>query len=553
MILPPLSRYFSTLSTPGLLVATLFFAASLTPSLLPRVVVMQGVLSGVVLAAGYGVGVFLRWGWSYLELPLPGPRTHRISLLIASIVCAVIALVFLWNEVGWQNSVRAQMMLEPVGRLRGVAIGLLALVVFVGVLTAARLFAWTWHLMAVRLRRFIPRRVANAIAVVLVVTLFWNLINGVLFKALLRAADSSFREVDRLVVADAEQAASRYAATGLAALLPWDTLGRTGRDFVTSGPDRVELDQYFGSGSAEPIRIYVGLNSADSIEDRARLALEALVASGGFDRSTLIIVTPTGTGWIDPHAMDTVEYLHRGDTASVAVQYSYLPSWMTLLADPEYGAESAQAVFQTIYRYWSELPRDARPELYLHGLSLGAMHSERSGDIYDVVADPFAGAVWSGPPFRATNWRAFTNMRDPDSPAWLPRFRDGSIVRFTNQQNHLDIPGASWGPMRLVYLQYASDPVTFFETSSVYRRPEWIELPRGPDVSPALRWYPIVTMLQLTVDFVHSGAVPPGYGHIYAPEHYIDAWVAVTDPAGWSSDDLIHLKAHFRAQRADSE
>ena len=46
----------------------------------------------------------------------------------------------------------------------------------------------------------------------------------------------------------------------------------------------------------------------------------------------LIVVMPTGTGWIDPAAMDTVEYLHGGDVASVAIQYSYLTSWLSLLA-----------------------------------------------------------------------------------------------------------------------------------------------------------------------------------------------------------------------------
>ena len=43
----------------GLVVATLFFAASLTPSLTPRITIAQAVLSGLCLAAGYGLGVLL--------------------------------------------------------------------------------------------------------------------------------------------------------------------------------------------------------------------------------------------------------------------------------------------------------------------------------------------------------------------------------------------------------------------------------------------------------------------------------------------------------------
>jgi hypothetical protein len=41
-----------SLSAGGLLLATLFFAASLTPTLLPRTFLTQGLLSGCSLAAG---------------------------------------------------------------------------------------------------------------------------------------------------------------------------------------------------------------------------------------------------------------------------------------------------------------------------------------------------------------------------------------------------------------------------------------------------------------------------------------------------------------------
>ena len=51
------------LGNTGLVLGTLFFAASLTPSLTPRITVAQAVLSGMCLAAGYGLGVLLRWLW----------------------------------------------------------------------------------------------------------------------------------------------------------------------------------------------------------------------------------------------------------------------------------------------------------------------------------------------------------------------------------------------------------------------------------------------------------------------------------------------------------
>ena len=74
--------------------------------------------------------------------------------------------------------------------------------------------------------------------------------------------------------------------------------------------------------------------------------------------------------------------------------------------------------------------------------------------------------------------------------------------------------------------------------------------PRGPVVSPELRWYPFVTFLQLGLDMAIGLAVPIGHGHYYAPEHYIDAWVAVTDPPGWTPEDIDRLKAHFIEARS---
>ena len=242
--------------------------------------------------------------------------------------------------------------------------------------------------------------------------------------------------------------------------------------------------------------------------------------------------------------MDTLEYLHRGDTAIVGVQYSYLWSWLSLLVEPGYGAETGHALFREVYRHWVSLPKESRPKLYLHGLSLGALGSQQSLRFHEVLADPIQGAVWSGPPFASPMWSSVTRGRNSGSPVWLPVFGDSSVYRFTNQQNALDMAGVEWGPMRVVYLQYASDPTTFFSTDTLWRKPTWMMRPLGPDVSPELRWYPVVTFLQLALDMITATNVPMGYGHVFAPEHYIDAWVEVTEPDGWSTSDIARLKAH---------
>ena len=62
-------RLWASFSYVGLSVGTLFLCASLSPSLLPRNYVVQGLLSGIALAVGYGLGVLLVWLWKFLDLP----------------------------------------------------------------------------------------------------------------------------------------------------------------------------------------------------------------------------------------------------------------------------------------------------------------------------------------------------------------------------------------------------------------------------------------------------------------------------------------------------
>jgi len=128
---------------------------------------------------------------------------------------------------------------------------------------------------------------------------------------------------------------------------------------------------------------------------------------------------------------------------------------------------------------------------------------------------------------------------------WLPRFRDGSMLRFTGRENSLGEAGDRWGPMRFVYIQHASDPMSFFAPDLLYRRPDWLVGERGPDVSPYLRWWPIVTFLQTGFDVPMASNVPPGHGHNFAPSSYIDAWIAVTEPQSWSAADTARLKQLF--------
>lgn len=532
--------------TTGLMVGTFFFAMSLSPSLLPRQDMVQGVISGLSLAAGYGVGVTVLLIWSYFHLPKPKARIQWFIQLCAGSICVLFAAVFLWRASTWQNRLRDLMGMDNITGIQVVSIGLVALLVFLAVLLLTRLFRLTFRFLSGQLRRFVPPRVSIVAGLMVALFVFWSIIDGVFFTMALRTADRSYQQIDALIEPETQQPEDPLKTGSAESLLSWESMGRHGRRFLSLAPTADAIAEFTTAPTTTPIRVYAGLNAAETPDERAALALAELLRVDAFERSLLILITPTGTGYIDPGAISTVEYLHRGDVASVAAQYSYLSSPLALMSEDEYGVDMARSLFQAVYGYWSSLPTDRRPRLYLHGLSLGARNSDLSFDFYDIIEDPFHGALWSGPPFRSATWYDITQRRNPGTPAWLPRFRTGSVVRFANQIGGMEWGREPWGSFRIGYLQYASDPVTFFDPQSFYREPEWMREPRGPDVSRDLRWFPIVTMLQLAAD-MGAGSAPTGYGHEYAAEHYHDAWLAMTEPAGWTSRELARLRQWHRS------
>jgi uncharacterized membrane protein len=183
---------------------------------------------------------------------------------------------------------------------------------------------------------------------------------------------------------------------------------------------------------------------------------------------------------------------------------------------------------------------------------LGALGSAASADLFTVFEDPIQGGLWSGPPFASEVWANATRYRNPDSPMWLPTSRDESLLRFTLRECSLHDPTKRWGPMRFVYIQHASDPMTFFSPDLLYRRPEWLGEERGPDVSPYLSWYPIVTFLQVGFDIPMATTPPKGYGHNFDAASYIDAWVEITQPPDWDAEDTKRLKELFAKQPSTS-
>jgi uncharacterized membrane protein len=324
-----------------------------------------------------------------------------------------------------------------------------------------------------------------------------------------------------------------------ASLIAWDSRGRQGRNFVSNGPDAVEITRLRGGDALEPIRVYAGIASADDVEQRAQLAVDDLVRAGGFDRTYLLVATTTGTGWLDPGSMASFEYLTRGDSAVVTMQYSYLPSWLSYLVDQPRAREAGRELFDAVYERWTKLPADDRPELYVFGESLGAFGAEAAFSGEFDLRNRTSGALFVGTPGFSRLHHEFTDGRDAPSPQVAPVYRGGRTVRFASDP--ASAASTAWDGRRVLYLQHPSDPVVWWNTDLLTGRPDWLRELRGADVVDTMVWLPFVTLAQVTADLTVALDAPDGHGHRYTRES-VAAWEAVLQVADLTDTQAAELR-----------
>ncbi|QTV79917.1 alpha/beta-hydrolase family protein [Microbacterium sp. NIBRBAC000506063] len=99
----------------------------------------------------------------------------------------------------------------------------------------------------------------------------------------------------------------------------------------------------------------------------------------------------------------------------------------------------------------------------------------------------------------------------------------------------------------MLYLQHATDPVTWLSPELLFQAPEWLEPDeRGPDVSPAMRWIPIVTAMQVAVDMLGGEAVPARHGHNFGDVAVI-GWQQITGEAGLDAVAVARIQAEIES------
>lgn len=236
-----------------------------------------------------------------------------------------------------------------------------------------------------------------------------------------------------MVIARGIRGLTRLAIRRLDRHLP-RRMGTKGRDFTgagggeekQAGPNATQVEEFNGEPALEPIRVYVGLGNACSLDERVDLAIRELERTNAFDREVLAVYGTTGTGWIDERVADSLEYIWGGDTEAVGLQYSYLPSWVSFLVDRQKASDSGTALIDAVVERVEQLPENDRPKVVLFGESLGSLATESAFESLDEMVESTDGAMLVGPTFANDLRQQFTDDRDEGSPSWRPVYQEGA-------------------------------------------------------------------------------------------------------------------------------
>lgn len=540
--------------------ALLFWLASWWPSLLPRGAVIQGVISGLCAAIGWLIGAAL----ARLGRVSMGDRDEVVARLrraiwglavVLGVAGAVIALV-VWRR--WQNQQRVVMGMPSLGLFAAIPAVLVSIVVLAVFVVLGRLVGRLVTALDRQVARVIAHRLGRLVtaAVVVVALVFVGRAGSERFVSW---ADRSFGYVNS-GTPDGVVAPTLPTASGSpASPIPWETLGHQGRRFAGEAPSAAAIAEFTGDAAAlDPIRVYVGLDSVADLDGRVAAAIDELDRTGAFERRVLVVATATGTGWINPDAARTIEYMHGGDTAIVSVQYSFLPSWVAFVIDPTVAVDAGAALFDAVYERWSALPADGRPTLVVFGESLGSFGGEApfeaetlQASFADLAARSDA-ALFVGPTTYNTLFTGLVAEREAGTPSWRPGRDDLPHVRVANDRSEVVEltdrgaveTSADWPEPRALYLFHPTDGVGVWSFATLWRSPEWVDRPLGVGVATQARWFPIVTWVHETADLMAGFSAVPGFGHDYR-DQFVAAWSAIVPPDGWTAADTERLEAHL--------
>ncbi|WJY69016.1 hypothetical protein CAURIS_10725 [Corynebacterium auris] len=518
---------------------------AISPSLLPHtwpvvaanVAICQGVghLAGTALSE---LGRGLR-----RVIPLPAqPRAASAALHLGMSAVTVITFVQSRRRHNAQvELVEGQEQLEFAKSLAGITVGTLGYGALLAVGEAVQVLIDVFNIV---LGKRLPPPASWPLAIAGGVSVSLLFTDRFVVRNFLSRVYSKAEKLDREFLLGAPRPLERERSGSPSSLEPWATMGRQGRAVVSGGPRKRDIELLLDDATPahEPIRIFIGLDEGRTTEDMVELALAELDRTRAWERSHLAIMSAAGTGWINDFHTSGFEFVGRGDTAIVAMQYSYLPSVYSYLADRESPTRSARLLIDAIRARLSTIPKNKRPALYLGGESLGAYGVCDASDNVDDFLSGITGAVFTGVPGFTRIHGELTRGRDYGSPERLPVVGGGRHVRFCAHPDHLttDFSGDSyaneWETPRAVFAQHASDPVVWWDWSLAWHAPDWLKEPGSRsvpapaaqhlDVPDTMRWAPFITFWQVGIDQLTSQNCPSPHGHNYHDET-VAYWAAV--------------------------
>ena len=460
------------LSWTGLLFGAAYFIIALSPSLLPRTWLYQGLVSGICGAAGYGLGALLAWlarGISQLlglRIIIGEEQGHWLRvvwvvLLAAAFVWAVIA------NVRSQAVTAGVVHLAPLSPLDWVGALALAVVVWIGLVAAGRGTRRLTQRLEHRAAKVLPTAAATALAVVVVLFVAAWFTDSIIMQRGVELFGRYSAHLNAQSPEGRSPPTSPLISGGPGSPETYSTLGNQGQVFVTQTLTPAQITAATGEPAIQPIRVYAGVHDAESIEQTADRVVAELHRTGGFDRKVLAVITATGNGWVNDWSSQSIEYLTNGNSAIASMQYSYLPSALELLTDRATPREAGRALFDKVYAEWSKLPAGSRPRLVVGGESLGAYGGLSTfSDVDDMLARA-QGGVWSGTPSFTGIAEHLYASRTQGSPQISPVIDNGLHIRFATTDvelttDYVGRPLGRWEEPRFVFLQHPSDPVVWW-------------------------------------------------------------------------------------------
>ncbi len=360
-----------------------------------------------------------------------------------------------------------------------------------------------------------------------------------------RVVEAAEAAEDRVEPGYGEPPTQPTVSGGPGSLVAYDDLTVEGRRFVSEAAGRQRIAEVTGTAVAEPIRVYVGVGSAPTVGERVELAVDELERTGAFTRSTIIVASPAGTGYVNPIAVEAAEYLTGGDVATVAIQYGKRPS--VLSPDRVHvGARQNHALLEAIADRLDGL--DSPPRLVVYGESLGARTGQDAFDLAEDDAEParhdrfgIAAALWVGTPYRS-RWRYRALAV---GPSYALGFTNGAAIREARRS------GRRWCHS---FLDHPEDPVTRFDVSLLTHRPSWLDTDGRPASVPAReRWVPAATFWLTAVDTNNAADVVPGEFRAHGHDYRADLAAAISGAFDLPVDDGTLAAIERRLRRSERD